>query len=292
MSEVKVNRQYKDRLFRRVFSDKEDLLALYNAVNGSSYEDPEALEITTIEDVLYVGMKNDVSFLIGDVLNLYEHQSTRNPNMTVRGLFYFSDLFRKWIDRERLNLYGRRRIPLPTPKYIIFYNGQENAEERMELKLSDSFTQPGACLELTATMLNINFGHNRDIMEKCHRLSEYAEFVSRVRESILEGKRLEEAMENAVASCISDGILSEFLSSHRAEVVNMLWYEYDEQLHISSEKEISWEEGKEEGRKEGIRILANVCRKLGLSEKEICVKLMEEYGLTEKEAMEFLNPAP
>ena len=165
----------------------------------------------------------------------------------------------------------------------------------MELKLSDSFTQPGACLELTATMLNINFGHNRDIMEKCHRLSEYAEFVSRVREGIMEGKRLEEAMENAVASCISEGILSEFLSSHRAEVVDMWWYEYDEQLHISSEKEISWEEGKEEGRKEGreegIRILAEAYREMGLSEAEICKKLMEKYGLTEKEALEFLSNA-
>lgn len=69
-----VNRQYKDRLFRMVFSRKEDLLSLYNAINGTSYSNPDDLEVATLENALYLSMKNDLAFLLDVVLNLYEHQ--------------------------------------------------------------------------------------------------------------------------------------------------------------------------------------------------------------------------
>ena len=85
---VKVNKKYKDRLFRMVFNRKEELISLYNAISHSEYTDPEELEIYTLEDVIYMKMKNDLAFLIDDVLNLWEHQSTWNPNMPVRGAFY------------------------------------------------------------------------------------------------------------------------------------------------------------------------------------------------------------
>ena len=71
-----VNRKHKDRLFQRVFADKKDLLDLYNAINGTDYTDPDELEITTLEDVIYMSMKNDMSFIVSSTLNLYEHQST------------------------------------------------------------------------------------------------------------------------------------------------------------------------------------------------------------------------
>ena len=90
---VHVNRQYKDRLFKLIFRDKKDLLQLYNAVNNTEYDNPEDIEVNTLEDVIYMGMKNDVSFLLTDILNLYEHQSTFNPNLPLRGLLYFARLF-------------------------------------------------------------------------------------------------------------------------------------------------------------------------------------------------------
>lgn len=84
----RINRKYKDRLFRFVFQNKRDLLELYNAINGTEYQDTEELEINTLEDVLYLGMKNDLSFLLGATVNLYEHQSTWNENMPLRELLY------------------------------------------------------------------------------------------------------------------------------------------------------------------------------------------------------------
>ena len=69
------NREYKDTVFRMLFSEKSELLSLYNALNGTSYEDPKELEITTLKNAIYMTVKNDISCVIDMQLNLYEHQS-------------------------------------------------------------------------------------------------------------------------------------------------------------------------------------------------------------------------
>ena len=172
MSEIKINAKYKDRLFRWIFSSKKELLDLYNAVRGTNYTDPEALEITTLEDVVYMGFKNDISFLVDDVLNLYEHQSTYSPNMPVRGFLYLADIYRKYLESRDENLYSSRLVQLPFPQYLVFYNGSREEPDRRVLKLSDAFyrlpglenTEPS--LECRAIMLNINLGHNKELMRK------------------------------------------------------------------------------------------------------------------------------
>ena len=86
-----VNNKYSDRLFKFIFGrfeNREWTLSLYNAINGSNYTDPDEIEINTIESAVYLSMRNDVSFLIADVMNLYEQQSTFNPNMPMRFLIY------------------------------------------------------------------------------------------------------------------------------------------------------------------------------------------------------------
>ena len=100
-----VQRNYKDNLFLMIFGDKDKLLRLYNAIRGSNYTNPEDLIITTMEGVLYLGMKNDVSFVIGNELNLYEAQSTWNPNMPLRGLFYFARLYHGYIAEREENIF-------------------------------------------------------------------------------------------------------------------------------------------------------------------------------------------
>lgn len=244
---VHINRKYKDHLFRFVFQNKKDLLELYNAINGTNYSDPEDLMITTLQDVVYLGMKNDVSFLIGNYMNLYEHQSTFCPNMPLRGLLYFADMYRAYIDANELNVYSTAKVMLPTPKYIIFYNGTDEQPDHMELRLSDAFKEnEEAALECRAMMLNINYGHNKELMKQCKRLEEYAYFVQAVRSYLQQGKTLEYAAELAIRECIEQDILADILRQNRAEVLNLLLTVYDKKLH---EKTL-----REEGREEGIRL--------------------------------------
>lgn len=255
MQQIKLNRNYKDRLFRLAFQEKKDLLDLYNAVSGRQYTNPDDLIITTLADAIYLGMKNDISFLVSDVLNLYEHQSSFNPNMSVRGLNYFADTYREYIDRNGFDIYGEKLIRLPMPQYIVFYNGTKEEPDRIELRLSDAFLcqnpEEKGCLECRATMININYGHNKELMDRCRRLKDYAVFVSRIRNNEKRGMALDEAVKQAVHSCIEEGILADILKKNRAEVCNLILYEYDEQRQLAIAREGAMKAGREEGRIEG-----------------------------------------
>lgn len=139
MRKLYVPRKYRDKLFRYIFRNKRDLLELYNAVNNTHYTDEEALEITTLEDVIYLSMKNDLSFIISCTMNLYEHQSTFNPNIPMRGLSYFTRIYENYIKKNNLNVYGSTKIKLPMPQFIVFYNGRTEQSDEIELKLSSLF---------------------------------------------------------------------------------------------------------------------------------------------------------
>lgn len=248
------NRQYKNRLWRMIFNNKKDLLQLYNAINHTDYQNPDDLEVNTLEDVFYLSMKNDVSFLVGGTMNLYEHQSTFNPNMPLRGVFYFSRLYEGYVADNNLMIYHEKRVRLPKPKYIVFYNGTKNQPDSMELKLSDCFENTdneAPCLECTATMLNINSGHNQELMKHCRRLKEYSIFVQCVREYIQSESSVEDALEKAIDTCINQDVLADFLKKHRAEVTNMILTTYDKDLYEKTLKEDAREEGREEGLMEG-----------------------------------------
>lgn len=247
---LRVNRRYKDRLFRFLFQEKKDLLQLYNAINGSDYTDPEALEIVTMEDVIFVKMKNDLSFMIADRLNLYEHQSTYSPNMPLRGLLYFSRQYEGLLAQEKDDIYGSKLVKLPTPMFVIFYNGKNKQSDRVEQYLSDAFTtgRGSGCLECKAVMLNINRGHNQDLLEKCRRLWEYSEFISEVNDSLVKGHSLKHAINDAMKNCIDRGVMRDILIKNRAEVMHMLLTEYDEKKHMRTIRREGFEDGIEEGR--------------------------------------------
>ncbi|MCQ4643447.1 hypothetical protein NE647_23780, partial [Blautia coccoides] len=220
-----VNRNYKDSLFRMIFGNRKAALELYNAINHSNYQNPEQLEITTIEGAIYMGVKNDLSFLIDSVMNLYEAQSTRNPNMPLRGLIYFARVYQGYVEKRELDIYSGSRIKIPLPQYIVFYNGLQEEPDRREYRLSDAFErkQDSYCLECVATVLNINTGHNRQLMENCSLLWQYAFFVSKVR-LYLERypENLEGAVDMAVEECIEEDILADFLKKQRGEVKDVI----------------------------------------------------------------------
>ena len=254
----KLNTKHKDRLFLRVFNRKEDLLSLYNAVNGSHHTDPDDLEITTLDNIVYMQMKNDVSFLLADVLNLWEHQSSYNPNMPVRGLSYFAKLYQKYIETHKINIYSSTLKKLPFPQYIVFYNGRQEEPDRLELKLSDAFrtaadiTSTEPCLEVRAIMLNINYGKNQELMEQCLRLKEYSRLIAKIREYQNTGMNVEDAVDAAMDFCISEGILPDILSPHRAEVIALFLTDYDEQSHMEMERDEWLERGLEQGLEQGL----------------------------------------
>ena len=245
-----VIRNYRDTLFRMLYQNKKRLLSLFNAVNGTHYDNPDDLTITTLEGVLYLGMKNDVSCIIDMMMQLYEHQSTVNPNMPLRNLFYVSDLLQKYIYEEGIDIYSRKQIKIPTPKFVVFYNGDEEQPERKEIRLSKAFSaNTGETnMELVVLQININKGQNEELKAACKTLQEYAEFTERAREHRKE-MELEDAIRTTIDECIRDGILKDFLLKNKAEVYHMCLYEFDVELH----ERVLREEEREEGRLEGIR---------------------------------------
>ncbi|MDD6073013.1 MAG: hypothetical protein PUB88_01890, partial [Clostridium sp.] len=242
MKPLTPSREYKSRLFVMLFNDRERLLELYNAVSGRDYRDSGSLTINTLENAIYLSMKNDISFLIDFRLSLYEHQSTYNPNMPLRFLFYLADLYSAMTQGK--NRYGVTRISLPTPEFVVFYNGEDEQPDRQELRLSDSYEimDREPALELKVVMLNVNAGHNPELMETSKTLREYAEYVKRVRQYAKQ-LAITDAVEQAITECIQEGILREFLEKNRAEARAVSIYEYNEEEHMRMEREEFFEKG-------------------------------------------------
>lgn len=263
-------RNHKDTIFRMIYRDEKELLALYNAVNGTCYEDPKVLEITTLENAVYMNMKNDLSCILDMSLNLYEHQSTINPNMPIRDLFYVARLYERITAGK--DIYSSRRIMLPAPKFIIFYNGEAPQPERKLLKLSDSFERKGEVnLELTVVQLNINPGYNEKLKKDCKSLYQYMCYVEKVR-TYKETMPIEEAVNVAVDECIKEHILSDFFRKNKAEAIQMSIFEYDEELH----KKTLLEEGYEKGLEDGLASGRSEGKMEGKAES--ILNLLEESG--------------
>ena len=229
-----INRNYKDRLFIFLFGKEERkdfTLQLYNALNNTNYTNIDDLSFNTLENIIYINMKNDVSFVINNQINVYEHQSSFNPNMPLRMLLYISDLYSKELISEYNSLYSSVQLKIKEPNFIVFYNGSERKEEKIIMKLSDMYEdrKNEAKLELKVTMLNINYGKNQDILSKCKPLEEYSYFVDEIRKAHGTGANMAEAVEGAIMKLPEDSIIQPLLWANRAEVIDMILEEYNEE---------------------------------------------------------------
>ena len=286
-----INRVYKDKLFTFLFGreeNKEYLLSLYNAINNTDYTDVDEIEITTIEDVIYLGYKNDISLILtaDETMQLYEHQTSFNPNMPLRGLFYFSKLYQKYVTGHKLNIYGTKRLRIPTPQYYVFYLGSPNEPAITEFTLSEMFAGESDALECKAKMININ--NNPELLEKCRILAEYNIFINEVYTNISKFDTMESAIDAAIQNCINNHVLEGFLEAHRAEVKDMILTEFNEEEYIQMLKDESKAEGRAEGEENGkiktiielisddLLSLEKGAEKLGISVNEL-EKLMEKY---------------
>ena len=240
-----VTRDNKDRLFRFIYGREENkkwTLELYNAVNGTSYTDESEIEIVTIDSVVYMKMKNDVAFLLGGFVNLYEHQSSFNPNMPLRELIYLAGIYSKYVYKKNLNIYGDTQLILPVPRLLVFYNGTDQMPDETILELKNAFPEnirDRSDVEVRVRMININAGHSNEIMRKSETLREYAWFVETVRTKLdslkdvfLTEEEKKAAMEQAVNEAIDempdDYVIKPYIMENRAEVNFMCITEYDE----------------------------------------------------------------
>lgn len=277
MSETSYQRNQKDTIFRRLFTEKKNALDLYNALNKTTHTDADKLEITTLENTIYMNFKNDVSFVFDFELMLYEHQSTVNPNMPLRDLIYVTDLYKGRIRTE--DLYRSSRIRLPAPRFVVFYNGTAPYPEEQILRLSDSYEKKAdePELELEVKVYNINLGHSPELLEACSLLKEYAQYVEQVREYAKEMPP-EKAVEWAIEDCIHNGILADFLSRNRAEATAVCIYEYNEELHLRNVHEEGIQQGLQQGEEQ--KLIELICRKVrkGKALELIAEELEEEVS--------------
>ncbi len=287
MKEPNVVRNQRDTVFRMLFKEKKELLSLYNAVADRHYTDENELSIKTLESAVFLTYKNDLAFLIRTDLHLYEQQSTVNPNMPLRFLQYISEILEKEYITEKV--YSKKRIKLPAPSFVIFYNGDEEQPERKVLRLSDSFEgidtsgeekegtplatgqdyQKNAVhLELIAVQLNINPGYNEELKKNCPTLMGYVQYWEKIREKLRDGMKRNEAVTEAVDECIKEGILPTFFRRNKAEVTKMSIYEFDQNEYEKVIRQDGYEEGIEQGEREAKRAMYQRCLSRGMSEDE------------------------
>ncbi len=297
------NREYKSDVFSMLLEDKENALLLYNVLNDSDYTNPDAVEICTLEKGISLTVRNDASFVIDSSLNIYEHQSTVCPNMPLRSLIYVANHLEKRIKQQRLNLFGHTLVKIPTPKFIVFYNGKENQPEKYEYKLSDCFEKEAdnPQLELKCIVYNINKGNNVELLNRCRFLKDYMVFIDYVRYYYGdENMSLVDAIEHAINRCIDEDVLKEFLVNRREEVAKVTNLDFTFERQIELEREEAENKGLLRGREEGM----SLGRKAGLlegKEAEIFKSVQdgdygilrgaEKLGVTETEFVEKMEKA-
>ena len=271
----KENREHKSTLFCKAFEDKKYLLELYNGVNQTNYQNIDDLEVNTLENVVYITMKNDLSFLIDCNMNLYEHQSTLNPNMPLRGLLYLAQLYNKYVAKHNLNLFSTSAQQIPVPQYVVFYNGTQEQPDEQILLLSELFQKKDkrqhvdGCLECQARMLNINYGRNKELLNKCRRLEEYAIFVSKVRQYAAEDiEKRKSAITRAIDECIEEGILADILKEQKAEVLELVLTTFNRELYEQGLREDAAKEAAKKATKEANEKIAELEQQLEESDKQ------------------------
>ena len=242
--EEKAKRDYKDTLFRYIFKGEDDrskrwLLSLYNALNDSNYTDINDLKITTIQNAVFLTMKDDLSFLIDDELNLFEHQSTVNPNMPLRGLMYFARLYQSHLADRKQSIYGSTQLKIPAPRFVVFYNGEKEQDDIIKYRLSDAFEKSitEGEFEWTATVLNVNVNHNPALQKKCKALYDYSTFVANVRKRIKDGQDRDKAVEAAVDDAINGKLLEGLFEEQKWDIIGMMLAEFDKELYEKTIRE-------------------------------------------------------
>ncbi|MEQ2420019.1 hypothetical protein [Roseburia faecis] len=248
------NKEYKSDVFSMLLQDKKRAMEIYNAINGTDYDDPELVEMTTLDDKSFsLTVRNDASFILDANLSLYEHQSTYCPNMPLRDLLYFASIIQKQIKAQKRDIYGGRILKIPVPHFVVFYNGKEDAPDQYDLRLSDAFEKEtkNPEIELVCHVYNINSGKNTPLLSKCQTLREYMYFVDMVRKNNEISGNLEDAIEKAINQCMEENVLRDFLAQHREEVMHVMTLDYTFERRLEMQRAEAIEDGERIGKEIG-----------------------------------------
>jgi len=259
-----LNRQYKNDLFVFLFGqNKEFALSLFNAMNNTSYDDPNEIVFNAIDNFVYISRKNDVSFLIENTMNIFEHQSTMNSNIAFRMFLYVSKLYEKYIYENKMDLFSSKLLKLPNPNFIVFYNGKQKTKDDRYVYLSDNMAIKNGNIELKVRIINTNYGHNMHILNKCPALYEYSWFVDKLRnkrifyENNHDEQGLSRILDEVLDEMPDSFVIKDILMKNKAEVKDMLYSIEDEPRMMKIHEEEIRNEGiiigKKEGKKEGIK---------------------------------------
>ena len=211
------NREYKSDTFSMLLEYPENALQVYNALNHSHYENAGDIQMKRLDKGISLSIRNDAAFLLSSELNIYEHQSTYNPNMPLRSLAYYMETIMPVFTEK--DLYSRKKVEIPTPHFVVFYNGLEKRPASETQKLSDLFQKPVEFPELEATVkvINLNPGENDEFLEHCPVLREYMIFIEMVRANLANPDYTTCAVKKAIDDCIKAHILEEFFIERRNE---------------------------------------------------------------------------
>ena len=273
----KPERKFKDTVFTALFSEKEKILELYNALDGKTYGHDIEIKIRTLENVFYNSFKNDLAFEIDNkFIVLIEHQSSINENMPLRMLRYFSNVIERIIDIEKI--YREKRIQIPVPEFFVLYNGIEKYDNKI-LRLSDAYITDNTDinLDLIVKIININYLPDSKVLEESKTLRDYSIFIARIRKHQNEGKALKEAIESSIKECIKESVLKDFLEKYGREVLNMLFVDYDYETHMRVLKEEAFEKGEAAGIEIGEKSGKEIGEKVGkeMERKKIAANLLQ-----------------
>ena len=241
------NTEIKSSAFTAFFSEPENAAQLFSALDGQAVS-PEDITYTTLEGVLFVARKNDMAFTVKNkVLVISEHQSTINYNMPLRSIIYYGRTMEQLIPKRYL--YREKRIPIPTPEFYVFYNGNAPFPAEDIMRLSDAYLEKTdtPMLELNVKVININLPVNHTLLKKCRPLYEYSWFIQKIKEYMAVEKNLDKALTQTIEDCEREGIMVDFVRKHGSEAVNMLFTQWN----MEDALEVRYEEGFEDGFEDG-----------------------------------------
>ena len=277
------NKKVRDTVFCRFMGTKEHLLSLCNALNNTHYSQSSDITINTLEGSFFSNIKNDISFLIDNLLVvLIEHQTTINPNMPLRFLSYVDELYRRYINTFHEKIYGRELVRLPAPEFFVFYDGDDTSFEHQTLRLSDAFKTNSDELELTVHVYNLAENMNEELKAKCKPIGEYSSFSNTYKNFRRQGLKIDQAINETIQYCLANGIMMEYLLNHQKEVIDMFGFEWNEKEEREALLKIGEARGETRGEAKG---------KLNATISNIKI-LMKNLNLSPEKAMQTLDISP